>query len=145
MSAAACKLCTGPAYASDSSFCRMTPVGGSTYGTSMCYRSISDDNWEFLAGLSPSEKCCLQSTDTDKSDVKYTYTMMTGTKQQSEFLQFPAHGEQNIDCGRSPDTSVLEYCNIRVPISQKQIACMEITDVQCPINQYSQVNVNYVD
>jgi len=142
MSATACKLCSDPSHSADSSFCRITPVGGSTFGASKCYSKIDDDYWEFLAGLLPSEKCCLQSADSDKSDAKYTYTLMTGTKQQSEFLQFPAHGEQNIDCGRSPDTSVLTYCNIRVPISQKQIACMKINDVQCPANPDSQL---YID
>ena len=131
MNATACKLCSDVSNNEYSSFCRITPVGGATFGTSRCYNNITDDYWEFLAGLSPSEKCCLQSSAADQSSAKYTYTIMTGTKQQSEFLQFPGHGEQNIDCGRSPDTSVLTYCNIRVPISQKEIACMRVETPLC--------------
>ncbi|MCX6770811.1 MAG: hypothetical protein NTX79_02035, partial [Candidatus Micrarchaeota archaeon] len=142
MNATACRLCSDPSHSVDSSFCRITPAGGRTFGNSKCYSSITDDNWDYIAGLSPSEKCCLQSNATDTSDAKYTYTLMTGSKQQAEFLQFPAHGEQNIDCGRSPDTSVLTYCNIRVPISQEEIACMKVRDPQCPANPQSQT---YVD
>ena len=139
MNATACKLCNE--MPESSSFCRITPVGSTTFGTSKCYSSITDDCWEFLAGLSPSEKCCLQGSAADQSSTKYTYTMMTGTKQQSEFLQFPAHGEQNIDCGRSPDTSVLEYCNIHVPISQKEIACMKISTPICRTDPGNTVTV----
>jgi len=145
LNATACKLCSDPAHLSDSSFCRITPVGGTTFGESMCYRKITDDYWEFLAGLSPSEKCCLQSTAQGRSDTKYTYTLMTGTKQQSEFLQLPGHGEQNIDCGRSPDTSVLTYCNIRVPISQKEIACMRVADAMCAADPNSRLLIAAAD
>ena len=64
---------------------------------------------------------------------KYTYVTMTGSKQQAEFLQFPTRGEYDIDCGRAPDTSVLTYCNIRIPISQKEIACVKIDRPPTPI------------
>ncbi len=123
----ACILCSAAVHLGDASFCRITPTDGDTMGVALPYGKISDDYWEFLAGLSPEEKCCLKST-AEGVDAKYTYVSMEGTKQQAEFLQFPRRGEYDIDCGRAPDTSVLTYCNIRVPISQKEIACMKIDD-----------------
>jgi hypothetical protein len=119
-------LCSDPAYQDTYSFCRITPNGEKTIGASKMYSEITDDYWEFLAGLSPKEKCCLSTAGAGQEGIKYTYTMMTGSKQQAEFLQYPTRGELNIDCGRVPDTSVLTFCNIRVPISQKEIACMKL-------------------
>jgi hypothetical protein len=124
MNATACELCSENT--GDTSFCRITPNGEETIGAAKLYSEITDDYWEFLAGLSPKEKCCLVTSPDGQNGSKYTYTMLTGSKQRAEFLQYPTRGEQNIDCGRTPDTSVLTYCNIRVPISQKEIACMRI-------------------
>ncbi|MFA6328605.1 MAG: hypothetical protein WCY41_04110 [Candidatus Micrarchaeia archaeon] len=126
MNASACTLCNDSSLAGSASFCRISISGGPTRGYSWNFKNISDDYWEFLTGLSPNEKCCL-TVNTSGSDVKYTYVALTGTKQQAEFLQYPTRGEYDIDCGRAPDTSVLTYCNIRVHISQKEIACMKIS------------------
>ncbi|MFA6214602.1 MAG: hypothetical protein WC717_04975 [Candidatus Micrarchaeia archaeon] len=122
----ACRLCSSPSHDTDASFCRITESGGQTYGYSLPYANFSDVDWEPLTGLSASEKCCLESTDEGREGSEYTYVSLTGTKMQSEFIQYPTRGEQGIDCGRAPDTSVLQYCNIRVPLSQKDIACMQI-------------------
>ena len=126
MNYTACMLCSSQPYLASASFCRFTSPGGSTSGYSKPYSEISDDYWEFLAGLSPPEKCCLAGSADGMAGTKYTYVGVSGTKQQSVFLQYPTRGEPNLDCGSAPDTSVLEYCNIKVPISQKEIACMQI-------------------
>ena len=129
----ACKLCNGSANLGYASFCRISEPGGATAGYSWNYSDITDNYWEFLTGLSPSEKCCLAGTDDGAAGTKYTYVGLSGSKQQSVFLQYPSRGEYDIDCGNAPDTSVLEYCNIRVPISQKEIACMRIDKPTVPI------------
>jgi hypothetical protein len=133
MNYTACKLCTSPANANHASFCRFSDPGGVTTGYSRDYSNITDDYWEFLTGLSPSEKCCLENTAQGASGTKYTYVGVSGSKQQSVFLQYPSRGEFDLDCGRAPDTSVLSYCNIKVPISQKEIACMRIDKPISPI------------
>ena len=134
MNYTACKICNSSTFQGDASFCRITQPGANTFGYSWNYSNMSDTYWEFLAGLSPSEKCCLQSNSSEGQEgSKYTYVKLTGSKQQSEFLQFPRRGEYDIDCGRSPDTSVLSYCGIRIPISQKEIACMRINRPAVPI------------
>jgi len=138
----ACKLCNSSTYLSSASFCRISTPNSPASGYSLPYNQINDYNWEFLAGLSPQEKCCLQSTGEGLYGTEYTYTTMTGTKQQSEFLQFPKRGEADIDCGRVPDTSVLEFCGVRVPISQKEIACMKINNPVNPIN-IQQIETGY--
>jgi hypothetical protein len=135
MNYTACKLCDSVSNIGAASFCRFTDPGGQTSGYSKPYTAISDDYWEFLTGLSPSEKCCLAGK-AEAAGTKYTYVGMSGTKQQSVFLQYPTRGELDLDCGSAPDTSVLQYCNIKVPISQKEIACMRIANppVQIVIN-----------
>jgi len=133
MNYTACKLCTSPLNEDYASFCRFTEPGGLTSGYSRDYFNITDDYWEFLTGLPPSEKCCLANTNEGMAGTKYTYVSLTGSKQQSVFLQYPTRGELDIDCGRAPDTSVLEYCNIKVPLSQKEIACMRIDKPAVPI------------
>ena len=130
----ACKLCNSIEHFTDSSFCRITQAESSTMGYSWPYKNITDDYWEFLTGLSANEKCCLETTGTSSGGAsKYTYVSMEGSKQQSEFLQFPKRGEFDLDCGRAPDTSVLAYCNLRVPISQKEIACVKIDSPPQPL------------
>jgi hypothetical protein len=125
----ACKLCTGPENADYASFCRFSEPGGEKAGYVKSYSNITDDYWEFLTGLSASEKCCIDgATQEGMNGTKYTYVGLSGSKQQSVFLQYPTRGGLDIDCGRAPDTSVLEYCNIRVPISQKEIACMRVAN-----------------
>lgn len=133
MNYTACLLCGSYQHATDASYCRIADAGGDTIGASKAYSEINDDYWEFLAGLSPSEKCCLLGEGEGKEGTKYTYTAMTGSKQQAEFLQYPTRGQEDVDCGRAPDTSVLTYCNIRVPISQKEIMCMKITKPETPV------------
>ena len=118
---------------SDLSYCRIADAGGETIGASWPYANLSDDYWEFLAGLSASEKCCLAGEGESKEGTKYTYISIEGSKQQAEFLQFPTRGQPDVDCGRAPDTSVLTYCNIRVPISQKEIMCMKIVKPETPV------------
>ena len=124
LNATACTLCNGMPEAV--SFCRISFVDSPARGYAWPYPNITDDYWEFLTGLSSSEKCCLEANTSGAGMVKYTYTSLTGTRQQSEFLQFPARGESGMDCGRAPSTDVLSYCGIKVPISQKSIACMRI-------------------
>jgi len=126
MNYTACKLCNSQFYDTSASFCRISEPGAPATGYSKPYANISDIYWVFVAGLSPSEKCCLESSSEGQEGSRYTYVTLTGSKQQAEFLQFPRRGEFDIDCGRAPDTSVLSYCNIRIPLSQKEIACMRI-------------------
>ncbi len=106
------------------SFCIIDEDGKIT-GESKLYTEISDEYWEFLAGLPAKDKCCLVSTATQNPQ-EYTYVSRTSTKTQSEVLQYPTRGELGIDCGRLPDTSILEYCNIQIPISQKEIVCTKV-------------------
>ena len=134
MNYTACKVCSSGYHANDASFCRINAPGSPPTGISLPYANISDIYWEFAAGLSPSEKCCLVSGDEGQNGSKYTYVKMTGTKQQSEFLQYPTRGDFDVDCGRAPDTSVLSYCNIRVPLSQREIACVKIDNPPTPIS-----------
>ena len=122
VSAEACLPCSS---FSSQSFCRIEEVGSAPQGVSKPYSEISDTYWEFLAGLPASAKCCLVSQEPNKPLLEYTYVAREGSKQQSEFLQYPTRGESGIDCGRSPDTSVLKYCNVAIPISQKQISCFQ--------------------
>jgi hypothetical protein len=133
MNHSACTLCGSYQHATDASYCRIADAGGETIGASWPYANLSDDYWEFLAGLSASEKCCLAGEGESKEGTKYTYISIEGSKQQAEFLQFPTRGQPDVDCGRAPDTSVLEYCNIRVPISQKEIMCMKIAKPETPV------------
>lgn len=107
-----------------SSFCQIeTPT--STYREIKPYPDLSDTYWEFLAGLPPKDKCCLSQT-VDEETGKYTYASKDASSQRSEFLQFPRRGEEGIDCGRMPDTSILKYCNIEIPMSSRQMACWKI-------------------
>ncbi|VVB99926.1 Uncharacterised protein [uncultured archaeon] len=108
-----------------SSFCLVTDTGASPHGETRLYSAIDDANWYFLAGLPPADKCCLAETNPNNPGAVtyYTYESRSGSKQVSQFLQFPRRGEVGIDCGRTLDTSVLTYCNIRIPISQMEVMC----------------------
>lgn len=119
----ACQLCNSSTFSGASSFCRMEQVGEPPVGYTKPYSDISDTYWEFVAGLPAKNKCCLLKEIPDQPPLEYTYVKRTGQKSRSEFLQYPTRGEPNIDCGRTPDTSILKYCNIPIPIEQKDITC----------------------
>jgi len=107
------------------SFCRIEESGSPPVGAAKDYGEINDDYWQWLAGLPADSKCCLQSQENNRTLI-YTYISRSGSKQRSEFLQYPGRGELEMDCGNTPDTSVLEYCNIRIPLEEKQYICKKI-------------------
>lgn len=119
-----CDLCSESAGLN--SFCVIKPTEEPAIGAIKPYAEISDEYWEFLAGLPAEEKCCLELESGTGAAQKYTYVSYKGGKERSEFLQYPSRGEEGIDCGRVPDTSVLTYCNVRIPISQKEISCVQV-------------------
>lgn len=121
----ACTLC-GMDTLSRSSFCKIDMSDGTSIYDTKPYTGISDLYWEFVAGLPARDKCCLESEKPEEAGKIYTYTSIYGSKQQSEFLQYPRRGEIGIDCGRVPDTSLLQYCGITIPISQKQFKCSRV-------------------
>jgi hypothetical protein len=123
----ACKSCNSTALSTSSSFCVITETDGLPKGYTWPFSKLSDEYWEFLTGLPPKDKCCLQTTSGPLNGTYYTYGSQTGAKSRSEFLQFPRRGEEGQDCGRAPDTSILTYCGIRVPVSQKKITCAKVT------------------
>jgi len=102
-------------------FCKITR-GGVDYSVYRNYDAIDSTYWEFIAGMEPQAKCCLNTS----VEQKYTYSKQSGAKQRSEFLQFPKRGETGLDCGRTPNTDFLQYCNIKVPVEQVTYACWKI-------------------
>jgi len=123
MDYAACELCSENKV--DASFCRISDAD-STIGSSRAYSSINDNYWEYLAGLPASEKCCLNSTFNGESGAKYTYIGVSSTMRNAKPIQYPSRGETDVVCEGAPDTSVLSYCNVRIPLAEKEIACMRI-------------------
>jgi hypothetical protein len=127
LNSAECESC---ADSPEASFCRIERTGRQPTGETKNLAALDDLYWEFIAGLPKEEKCCLVQENAESGDeAKYTYVERTGSKQRSEFLQFPTRGEQGIDCGRVPDTSVLKYCGITIPISQLQVDCNRVQGV----------------
>jgi hypothetical protein len=136
LDASACELC---ADSTERSFCKIERTGEKPLGASRALNSITDLYWEFIAGLPAVDKCCLTQNVSDNSNVLYTYVERAGSKQQSEFLQYPTRGEAGIDCGRVPDTDVLKYCGISIPISQLQVDC-NLAPAQAPPDQCGEPN-----
>jgi hypothetical protein len=93
--------------------------------TNRLYSGINDQYWDILSALPAKDKCCIEKT-VDNTTIKYTFVKKQSSTQRSEFLQFPRRGEEGLDCGRTPDTSFLKYCDIEVPIDEKQIACWRV-------------------
>jgi hypothetical protein len=119
--------CEPCADTSEKSFCKIDRTWEPTIGKSMELFNITDLYWEFLAGLPAKDKCCLvKEQGASQPDLLYTYVERNGVKSQSEFLQYPTRGETGIDCGRVPNTDVLKYCGISIPISQLQVDCSRI-------------------
>lgn len=126
VNSSACTLCTSfPTTVQ--SYCRIEQVGEQVQVAYRNYTELDDatagTDWEFLAGLPAKDKCCVIKNATESIPTMYTYVSKKGTKQRSEFLQYPTRGEEGLDCGRTPDTSVLSYCGITIPVSQKDITC----------------------
>ncbi|MCX8195224.1 MAG: hypothetical protein N3G22_03930 [Candidatus Micrarchaeota archaeon] len=124
----ACKLC--PSFGNKKSVCRIEQVGEAPFLAERKYSELNetsfDDDWAFVAGLPAKDKCCVEKQEPERPVQKYTYAIMNSQKQRSEFLQFPRRGEEGIDCGRTPDTSVLVYCGVRIPLSQQKISCFGV-------------------
>jgi hypothetical protein len=121
-----CEICTSFPE-STQSYCRIEQVGEPVQVAYINYSELDDatasTDWEFIAGLPLKDKCCVIKNASDSISTMYTYVSRKGTKQRSEFIQYPTRGETGLDCGRTPDTSVLSYCGITIPISQKDIMC----------------------
>ncbi len=127
----ACTLCSeepAPATGLTNLFCRVETSGGSTIQATKDYTQLSDDYWDILSALPNQDKCCLNTTDTRTGEtIKYTYVKREGVKQQNEFLQFPRRGDLGIDCGRVPNTDILTYCNVKVPITNNHLFCSKVS------------------
>ena len=124
MNYSACELCSENT--ADASFCRISDAD-STFGISRAYNKFSDNYWEFLAGLPASEKCCLNSSFNGESGAKYTFVSVSSTMRNAKPLQYPSRGATDVICEGAPDTSVLSYCNVLIPLAEKELACMRIT------------------
>ncbi|MEM2137786.1 MAG: hypothetical protein QW568_01745 [Candidatus Anstonellaceae archaeon] len=122
-----CKICATDFPSNTQSYCRIEQVGEPVQVAYRNYSELDDatasTDWEFIAGLPLKDKCCVIKNASDTIPTMYTYVSRKGTKQRSEFIQYPTRGETGLDCGRTPDTSVLSYCGITIPISQKDIMC----------------------
>ncbi|MEM4633595.1 MAG: hypothetical protein QW275_00385 [Candidatus Anstonellaceae archaeon] len=119
-----CASCTDPSLASATAFCRIEAWSG-VWKTNKPYSAINDQYWDILSALPAKDKCCIEK-EVEGGKVKYTYVKKESATQRSELLQFPRRGEEGIDCGRTPDTSFLKYCDIEVPIDEKKIACWKV-------------------
>ena len=120
--ATACQPCST---ASGQSTCRIEQIGQPMMVQAKPIWNLTSDYWEFIAGLPKSQKCCLNASGGDAPPFEYTYGEILSTKSRSEFLQYPGRGEESIDCGRTPDTSVLKYCGVTIPISQMKFTCFK--------------------
>jgi hypothetical protein len=118
--------CTPCSQSTASAFCRVQNQQD-VWKTSKPYSSLSNSYWDVLSALPAKDKCCLE-TQSDDATLRYTYLQRSGATQNSEFLQFPGRGETGLDCGRTPDTSVLKYCNIEIPQAQEDIACWKVAN-----------------
>ena len=125
--AGACELCEdkpAPPAGTSNIYCRVEGSYGDIFQAEKNYSQLSDLYWDVLSALPNKDKCCLNVTDARTStQIEYTYSALTGVKQRTEFLQFPKRGEIGLDCGRTPDTSFLTYCNVRVPIVNNHLYC----------------------
>lgn len=119
-----CRLCSSDS--TSKSFCYIEPNDESPVAVTKPYSEINDKYWEWVAGLPAKDKCCIEKALPDQPVQTYTYVARSGGIQKNEFLQYPARGELGIDCGRVPDTSVLEYCGIKIPIATKTFACWRV-------------------
>jgi len=130
VNATACKACNSSDFSGKRSFCRIEQVGEPPFVANRSYSELTastiDSDWAFVAGLPAKDKCCVEKKVEDQPSLEYTYVSHYGSKARSEFLQYPSRGEAGIDCGRTPDTSVLMYCGVKIPISQQKIACTQV-------------------
>ena len=120
----ACTPCSDAVYATTSAFCRVQDQQD-VWKTNKPYSSLSDSYWDIISALPAQDKCCLE-TQSDDATLRYTYLKRSGATQNSEFLQFPGRGETGLDCGRTPETSALSYCNIQIPTAQEDITCWQV-------------------
>jgi hypothetical protein len=126
----ACTNCDKmPAPATGSNlFCRIETGDGGVMHATKNYKDLSDDYWDIISALQNKDKCCLNTTDArTNAAIKYTYIKKEGVKQRNEFLQYPRRGDLGIDCGRTPNTDFLVYCNIKVPITNNQLFCSRVS------------------
>lgn len=117
----ACDPCS---QSTESAFCRIESPDN-LWKTIKPYSSLTDAYWDIISALPAKDKCCLEK-QSDDATLRYTFLKRTSSTQRSEFLQFPRRGETGIDCGRTPDTSFLKYCDIEIPVAEKDIACWKV-------------------
>ncbi|MCX8197213.1 MAG: hypothetical protein N3G80_02770 [Candidatus Micrarchaeota archaeon] len=129
VNATACKKCKDivPPTAGSNLFCRIETSDNRIFRVLKNYSQLTDDYWDIIAALQNKDKCCLNMSDPQNNEeIKYTYGKIEGVKQRTEFIQYPKRGDIGIDCGRAPDTSVLKYCNVKIPLSNNHLACWKV-------------------
>ncbi|MEM4554388.1 MAG: hypothetical protein QXT25_00875 [Candidatus Anstonellaceae archaeon] len=127
----ACTRCSqmpAPQPGQSNLFCRIETSMGEIFQALKNYSDISDDYWDILASVPNKDKCCLNTSDARTgSEIRYTYSKIEAIKQRNELIQYPRRGEVGVDCGRVPDTSVLQYCNVKIPITNNHLFCSRIS------------------
>ena len=122
------------AYNTAQAVCRVESSNGDVTRVARYYNAVAGDltnpglgerDWDIIAALPNQDKCCIEKKE-DETTLRYTFLQRKSAKQRSEFLQFPTRGELDLDCGRTPDTSVLKYCNVEIPLDEKDIYCRKV-------------------
>jgi len=124
MNYTACNLCEDY-YSDTTAWCRVE-TSDNVYKTEKSYSNITKSYWDVLAALPAQDKCCLEQDMGDGDMAKYTYVKRESAVQRTEFLQYPKRGESGQDCGRTPDTSTLTYCDVEIPADEKSITCWKV-------------------
>jgi hypothetical protein len=144
-----CTSCNDSSVSSLKSYCNVERTGQPQEFAFMSYGNLTDDYWDFLAGLPYNQRCCLNvpvtgsmpgENATNSPMVKYTYSLLSSTKTNPVQDIFPSRGETGIDCGQTPDTSILTYCGVQIPISSETISCNQLTNGQAnnlPFNGFN--------
>jgi hypothetical protein len=102
--------------------CRKTYTNGSIEKLNVSTQYVTSDIYQdYIGGLEPPEKCCLQSIGGN-----YTYVKKLITDVVNSPIIYPNDGDPEGDCGvgaTEPIQSTAEFCGVQVPIKNYDITC----------------------